>query len=97
MDSLGLVEPVHFLKVSHHGSHTGMPPDEILENLLPMPMAGATKPRAAVSTYPKTYKGVPDDTTTKQLSQRAVLTSTRELPAGALFIEYTFSSTGPPA
>jgi beta-lactamase superfamily II metal-dependent hydrolase len=97
MDSLGFVEPVHFLKVSHHGSHTGMPPDEILEKLLPMPTAGATKPRAAVSTYPKTYKGVPDDTTTEQLSQRAVLTSTRDLPAGALFIEYTFSSTGPPA
>ena len=37
MDKLGLVEPVHFLKVSHHGSHTGMPPEDIVEKLLPMP------------------------------------------------------------
>ena len=22
------MKPVHFLKISHHGSHTGMPPDE---------------------------------------------------------------------
>ncbi len=55
MDRRGIVEPVHFLKVSHHGSHTGMPPDDILEKLLPMPVPGATKPRAAVSTYPKAY------------------------------------------
>jgi beta-lactamase superfamily II metal-dependent hydrolase len=96
MDRLGLVGPVHFLKVSHHGSHTGMPPDEILEKLLPVPAAGATKPRAAVSTYPKTYKGVPDEKTTIALKVRADLTSTRDLPPGTLFIEYTFSSAGPP-
>ena len=28
MDRLKLVKPVHFLKVSHHGSHTGLPPEE---------------------------------------------------------------------
>lgn len=93
---LNLVQPVHFLKVSHHGSHTGMPPEEILEKLLPMPAPGAAKPRAAVSTYPKTYKGVPDETSATELKKRADLTSTRDLPQGTLFIEYKFGSAGPP-
>ena len=97
MDRLGIVKRVDFLKVSHHGSHTGMPPDDILEKLLPMPVPGATKPRAAVSTYPKTYKGVPDETTLVELKKRVDLTSTRDLPQGTLFVEYTFPSAGPPA
>jgi hypothetical protein len=35
MAKVGVVAPVHFLKVSHHGSHTGMPPDDILDDVLP--------------------------------------------------------------
>jgi hypothetical protein len=37
MDKNEMIQPVDFLKVSHHGSDTGMPPVEILDKLLPMP------------------------------------------------------------
>lgn len=97
MDKVGVVKPVHFLKVSHHGSHTGMPPDDILEKLLPLPAPGAAKPRAAVSTYPKTYSGVPDKDTTDELQRRADLTSTRDLAKGRLSVVYRFRSSGPQA
>ena len=95
MDKLGLLQPVHFLKVSHHGSHTGMPPEDIVEKLLPLPKPGAKRPQAAMSTYPKTYKGVPDEATTTELGKRVTLTSTRDLKPGELFIPYKFSDKGP--
>ncbi len=97
MDKLGLIEPVHFVKVSHHGSHTGMPPPAILDKLLPVPTANASRPRAAMSTYLKTYPGVPNDATVKELRRRTTLTSTLDLAAGELFIEYRFKPAGPPA
>ena len=96
MDALGLVGPVHFLKVSHHGSHTGMPPEDILDKLLPATAAGATRPQAAVSTYPNTYPGVPDEDTRTELQKRVTLRSTRDLKAGDLFLEFTFPEAGPP-
>ena len=94
MDKLDLVQPVDFLKVSHHGSDTGMPPDEILDKLLPMPRP-AKRRRGAVSTYPNTYPGVPDPKMLKDLGKRIDVRSTRDLAPGKLFLQYRFSSTGP--
>jgi beta-lactamase superfamily II metal-dependent hydrolase len=94
MDKLDLVQPVDFLKVSHHGSDTGMPPDDILDKLLPMP-GPAKRRRGAVSTYPDTYPGVPDPKTLKDLGKRIDVRSTRDLAPGKLFLQYRFSSTGP--
>lgn len=94
MDKLDLVQPVDFLKVSHHGSDTGMPPDDILDKLLPMP-GPAKRRRGAVSTYPDTYPGVPDPKTLKDLGKRIDVRSTRDLTPGKLFLQYRFSSTGP--
>jgi beta-lactamase superfamily II metal-dependent hydrolase len=96
MARIGVVEPVHFLKVSHHGSHTGMPPDDILDAVLPVPAAGATRSRAAVSTYPNTYPGVPDKDTLDALRERVELHSTRDLLAGQLSVDLTFDEAGPP-
>jgi beta-lactamase superfamily II metal-dependent hydrolase len=96
MAKVGVVAPVHFLKVSHHGSHTGMPPDDILDDVLPRPAPGATRSRAAVSTYPNTYPGVPDGDTLDGLRERVDLRSTRDLQAGELFVELTFDEAGPP-
>ena len=96
MAKVGVVGPVHFLKVSHHGSHTGMPPEEILDDVLPRPAPGATRSRAAVSTYPNTYPGVPDEETLDVLRERVDLSSTRDLQAGELFVELTFDEAGPP-
>lgn len=97
MDRLGLLEPVHFLKVSHHGSETGMPPPEILDTLLPMPAPGAPRARAAVSTYPGNYPGVPNELTLTGLRARADVSSTLDLAAGELFLELRFPDSGPPA
>jgi hypothetical protein len=60
MNKYGVLEPVHFLKVSHHGSHTGMPDAELLDKILPVPPPDDRPRSAVVSTYPDTYKDVPD-------------------------------------
>jgi beta-lactamase superfamily II metal-dependent hydrolase len=95
MDKQGLVGPVHFLKVSHHGSSTGMPPDAILDKLLPMPAPPGFTRRAAVSTFPGKYPGVPNDHTLDELRRRTTLQSTLDLPAGQSCIELAFPSAGP--
>jgi beta-lactamase superfamily II metal-dependent hydrolase len=97
MESRVGIGPVHFLKVSHHGSHTGMPPDDVLARLIPSPPPGGHRARAAVSTYPNTYPGVPDKDTLDALKARLDLRSTRDLAAGELFLEYRFKASGPPA
>ena len=95
MDAKGLVQPVHFLKVSHHGSHTGLPPAAILDKLLPMPAPAGKKRQAAVSTYLHTYPGVPDPPTLKEVGHRTDLRSTLDLAPGTLSFELKFPSTGP--
>ena len=35
MKARSVLKPVHFLKVSHHGSHNGTPADEIFDAILP--------------------------------------------------------------
>ena len=95
MDKLGLVGPVHFLKVSHHGSHTGMPPTEILDKLLPKPPTAAGKRKAGMSTYPGNYDGVPNDDTLKELRKRTTIVSTLDQPT-ELYKEIRFPDTGPP-
>jgi beta-lactamase superfamily II metal-dependent hydrolase len=94
MDAKVALAPVDFLKVSHHGSHTGMPNETILDKVLPRPAAGPPKRRALLSTFPKTYKGVPNDDTVKELRTRAELFSTRDEPLQP-FVEIHFSDAGP--
>ena len=90
MDSVDVIKPVHFLKLSHHGSHTGMPPTAILDKLLPMPPPDNRTRQAAVSTFPDTYEGVPDGPTLTEIGRRAELRSTTDLDEGELFIDLKF-------
>jgi len=79
------LKPVHFLKVSHHGSCNGMPPAEMLDTILPEPPPDNRHRRAVVSTYPGIYDKqgkVPDDETLNQLRQRCELFSTQDLADG---------------
>lgn len=95
MDRHNQLEEVHFLKVSHHGSDTGMPPPEMLDKILPgeSRVASDGRPRyAVVSTYPDTYSGVPDGETLVELRKRCTLLSTKDdvEDKGHLYIDLAF-------
>ncbi|HEY7971071.1 MAG TPA: MBL fold metallo-hydrolase [Candidatus Limnocylindrales bacterium] len=95
MDARTQLAPVHFLKISHHGSGTGLPPDPILEKVLPKPAAGQpVTRRAIVSTFPNTYRGVPDTKMLTSLGDRVQVFSTRDEPHHP-FVELRFPDTGP--
>ena len=61
MEKYNMLNPVHFLKVSHHGSHTGLPDSALLEKILPKTSPDDRPRRAVVSFYPVCYKDVPDE------------------------------------
>jgi hypothetical protein len=78
------LRPVHFLKISHHGSHNGTPTDGLLSKILPANRPDRRRREALVSTWPDTYSGVPDESALRRIRDRVdVLTSTRSVPAGA--------------
>ncbi len=89
MDQQGVLEPVHLLKIAHHGSWNGTPQGEILDKILPTTPPDDRKRYAVVSTCLDTYNGVPDETTLATLGARAELHSTLDqIPdAGHLDIE----------
>jgi beta-lactamase superfamily II metal-dependent hydrolase len=78
----GVLRPVHFLKVGHHGSHNGTPPLELLDKILPDPAPDARPRFAAVSTCKGCYRGVPHPDTIHLLEQRCELRSTEGLRDG---------------
>jgi beta-lactamase superfamily II metal-dependent hydrolase len=89
MENKNLLKQVQFLKVSHHGSHTGTPPPEILKKFLAQ-VSPNDRPRfAAVSTFPNTYHGVPDPETLNEIEQRCELRDVQNVPDGN-FIDFNF-------
>jgi hypothetical protein len=92
MNRQGVIQPVHFLKVSHHGSHTGMPPAEILDRLLPVEPHDDRPRFSAVSTFPGAFDGVPDAATLATLAQRTELRSTTELAETGSYLDFTFAA-----
>jgi len=93
MDARAGLREVDFLKISHHGSSTGLPSPDILDKVLPKPPHGEPNRRAVVSTYPGQYGGVPDHATIAAIAERAQVFSTRDKPQ--LFVELSFSEAGP--
>jgi len=86
-----LLEAVHFFKVSHHGSYTGVPPTEPLEKILPGESPDGRQRYAVVSTYPRTYPGVPDrELLMKELGSRCELSYTDDLKDGGS-IDFEFA------
>jgi beta-lactamase superfamily II metal-dependent hydrolase len=85
-----VLEPVHFLKVAHHGSHNGTPTDEIFDAILPA-VPPDNRPRtAAISTWAETYSGIPHTPTNTRLSARASLRSILDDP-DELFMDFAFA------
>lgn len=73
MQQAGVLRPVDFLKVSHHGSHNGTPAEALLDEFFPA--KGKKKRKAVISTWEKTYGGIPHSPTNKKLACRCTLQS----------------------
>ncbi|MCP4662581.1 MAG: hypothetical protein GY856_44865 [bacterium] len=97
MNKVGVLEPVHFLKVSHHGSRNGTPSGELLNRILP-PEPLDDRPRTAlISGSPGTYKDVPSDWTVKTLKARGVKIRSlhdEQVPVGG-FVDLEFPAPAP--
>jgi beta-lactamase superfamily II metal-dependent hydrolase len=89
MHKRGVLGPVHFLKVSHHCSHTGMPDADILDTILPPIAPDGRERHAAISTYHETYHNVPDEETRQELGRRCTLHTTEGLSDGE-FVDIEF-------
>lgn len=85
---LGLLGPVDFLKVGHHGSHNGTPLADI-DTLFP-PTGDPANRHVAVSTCVGSYNGVPHETTMQALQTRARVHDTRTVGDGQ-YIEVEFA------
>ncbi len=85
MAKQGLLKPVHFLKVAHHGSRNGTPDDTLLETILPRIPPDGRNRTAAVSTWTDTYPGIPHPPTDARIKARAALRSTLDDPGKPFF------------
>lgn len=86
------LRPVHFLKISHHGSKNGTPRHQ-LDIVLPEHAPDGRPRFAVVSTRDGAYSGVPDTDTLALVARRAHLDDTRNLPEGGWF-DVTFPESG---
>ena len=91
MQKRGLLGPVHFLKVAHHGSDTGHPPSDILDTLLPVTPTD-TRPRSAIvsTCVQHSYPSVPDDTTIDAIKARVETFERTDTKALGDFVEVEF-------
>lgn len=76
-----LLHPVHFVKVSHHGSHNGTY-EEIFDEVLPPVCPDGRERHAVVSTSDGSWDSVPDQATLDFYGSRCTLHDTREVPRG---------------
>lgn len=70
MSEKGVLEPVHFLKISHHASHNGTPDAGLLEKVLPEKPEDKKPRYAAVSTCLGAYNGIPHKDTLDEIGSR---------------------------
>jgi len=91
MNKKGVLSPIHFLKVGHHGSHNGTPNAELLTKLFPMPVPTNRTRVAAVSTHDNQYPGIPHQETFDELTNDfacPVWSTLEEDDGAALTIEF---------
>ncbi|TCC54271.1 hypothetical protein E0H73_39675 [Kribbella pittospori] len=82
MHDLGVLQPVHLVKISHHGSHNGTLDDHI-EDVLPTADDDGRERHAIVSTHDHDWPSIPDEDTLKLYRDRATLHDTREVARGS--------------
>ncbi|HZI15731.1 MAG TPA: hypothetical protein VE153_35515 [Myxococcus sp.] len=76
MKKHGVLKPVHFLKVSHHGSHNGTPDGDLFDAVLPPHPLDDRERRAVISSHGGTYGGIPHEPTNLRLRSRCALSTT---------------------
>jgi beta-lactamase superfamily II metal-dependent hydrolase len=91
MDKNGLLQPIHFLKVGHHGSHNGTPPIELLDKILPVSPPDERKRYAVLSTCEGAYNNVPHRETMTEIGGRCTLYSVLDLPEEKFYIDVEFA------
>jgi beta-lactamase superfamily II metal-dependent hydrolase len=84
IEEKGVLGPVDFLKISHHGSYNGTPPIELLEKILPS--ASQAEHPSALSSYDEPYKTIPDGPTLALIKDHSHLIDIRSDP-GRLYID----------
>ena len=95
MDRAGVLDGVHFLKVSHHGSHNGMPPGELIDKVFPgesqLDQVDSRPRYSVVSTRSGTYSNNPTPEVLAKLRERSALLSTEDdLEDDGLYVELAF-------
>lgn len=95
MAGKGVLKPVHFMKVSHHGSHNGTPKTELLEKVLPVNNPDGKRRCVLVSTWEDVYNNVPDKDALKRLEKRCdkVCEVHESAPSGG-YIDIIFDEGG---
>lgn len=95
MAKFAMLEPVHLLKVGHHGSHNGTPAEELLDLVFPEDRPDEGIRRAVVSTVPEAYPGVPHGDTIDRIRERCdELLTTEDVPPG-MPVVLEFAAEGP--
>ena len=86
----GDLQPIHFLKVSHHGSHNGLPVPDMLEAIMPAASPDGRARYAVVSTCMDCYNNVPDDDTLGRLKDRCDVQSVLDIADGKFYFDVEF-------
>ncbi len=81
MHALGLLQPAHVVKISHHGSHNGTLED-VFDALLPPAAPDGRERFALVSTALDSFASVPDIPTLDFYRQRCTVRDTRDVAIG---------------
>jgi hypothetical protein len=93
MKKHGVLEPVHFLKVSHHGSHNGTPEGDLFDAILPEQSPDGRQRCAVISACDDTYSGIPHAVTNQRLQSRCALSTTLQ-SGDAPYLDLTFEDVG---
>lgn len=86
----GAPPPIHFIKVSHHGSHNGLPVPEMLDAIMPAASPDGRPRHAVVSTCLDCYNNVPDDATLGRLKERCGVQSVLDLAGDVFYFDVEF-------
>ncbi len=87
----GLLKPVDYLKVAHHGSHNGTPDGAIFDAFLSPDSQQTSTRRASICVWENTYNGIPHDPTNQKLRNRCELKTTLDY-RGKLFFDIEISA-----